>query len=84
MWFFGLSGDLEAEGKKESASYAKFACFCKDGTQKKSTSIMEAQDKIDTTTADIGKMVAAKNGKITKHGKEQQKVEIVLEHFRAP
>jgi peptidoglycan hydrolase CwlO-like protein len=70
-----LKKDLEAEGKKEAASYEKFSCFCKDATKKKSKSITDGQDEIDTTTADIGSKTATRKEKITKKGEEQQKLE---------
>jgi len=66
---------VETEGKKEAASYEKFACFCKDTTKDKSKSIEEGQDKIDTTTADIGKKTATRKEKISDLGKEQDKLE---------
>jgi len=70
-----LKKDTIEEGKTEAATYDKFACFCKDATEKKSKSITEGQDKIDTTNADIGKKTATKQDKITAHGKEQDKLE---------
>jgi len=70
-----LKKDVEKEGKSEAATYEKFACFCKSATTKKSKSITDGQDKIDTTTASIGKKTATKKTKITSLGKEQQKVE---------
>jgi len=70
-----LKADVESEGKAEAASYEKFACFCKDTTGSKSKSIEEGQDKIDTTTADIGKKTATRKEKISDLGKEQDKLE---------
>jgi len=70
-----LKKDIEDEGKKEAATYEKFSCFCKDATEKKSKSITDGQDKIDTTNADIGKKTATKKDKITDLGKEQDKLE---------
>lgn len=70
-----LKKSVEDEAAKEAETYGKFACFCKDTTKTKSETITEAQDKIDTTTADIGEKSATKQSKITKHGQEQQKVE---------
>jgi len=70
-----LKKDIEAEGKAEAATYDKFSCFCKDATTKKSKSITDGQDKIDTTTADIGSKTATQKEKITKKGEEQQKLE---------
>jgi len=71
----GLKKEVEEEGKAEATTYGKFACFCNDGTKTKSKSIVEGQDKIDVTVADIGKKTATKAEKITTLGKEQQKVE---------
>lgn len=70
-----LKKDIEDEGKAEAATYEKFSCFCKDATEKKSKSITDGQDKIDTTNADIGKKTATKKDKITDLGKEQDKLE---------
>jgi len=70
-----LKTDIVAGGTKEATAFDKFACFCKDTTTSKSKSITEGQDKIDTTTADIGEKNATKQEKITDLGKERVKVE---------
>jgi len=74
-----LLGDLktksETEGKAESKTYNKFACFCKDNSKTKSEAITDGQDTVDTTVADIGQKTSEREGKITDKGKEQQKIE---------
>jgi hypothetical protein len=70
-----LQKDIENEGKEEATGYEKFSCFCKDKTEKKSKSIEEAQDKVDSLNADIGKKTATRKDKIEEKEKEMQKLE---------
>lgn len=56
----GMKSDIEKEAKSEAESYDKFACFCKDTTMKKSTSITEGQDTIDKLSASIAEKTAIK------------------------
>jgi len=70
-----LKTDIIAKGTEEATAYDKFACFCKDTTKEKSKSIEEAQDKIDSTMADINEKNATKQEKETDLGKERVKVE---------
>merc|ERR1719379_89549 len=77
-----LKKSVETEGAQEAATYEKFSCFCKDNTQAKAKSITEAQDSIDTTSADIGAKTAAKQEKITKHGEQQQKIEDITKELQ--
>lgn len=49
----GLKKEVEDEGKAEASSYDKFACFCKDTTEKKSESVNKGHDSIKMLSADI-------------------------------
>jgi len=49
-----LQTQVLAEGEKESASYNKFACFCKDTTAEKSASIQKGTDDKDSLESTIG------------------------------
>merc|ERR1719160_268944 len=60
-----LKTQTEDEGKSEAASYDEYACFCKDTTSEKSTSITEGQDTIDELSATISDKTATKVEKET-------------------
>jgi len=62
----GMKSDVVKEAQAEAASYDKFACFCRDTTKKKSTSVTDGQDKIDTLSAAIADNTATKNADDTK------------------
>jgi chromosome segregation ATPase len=51
---------VEDEGKKEAAAYDTYACFCKDTTLAKSTSVKEGHDKIDLLSSDIADKTQSK------------------------
>jgi hypothetical protein len=55
-----LKSEIEQEGIAEAATYDKFACFCKDTTEKKATSITDGQDSIDSLSAEIADDTAQK------------------------
>jgi chromosome segregation ATPase len=48
-----MKTEVENDGKSEATEYDKFACFCKDTTLAKSTSVKEGTDKIHELSADI-------------------------------
>merc|ERR1719316_1637846 len=48
-----LKAEVESEGQKEAGTYTEFACFCKDTTDAKSTSVKEGQTEIDSLSAEI-------------------------------
>jgi len=48
-----LQSQVLAEGEKEAATYNKFACFCKDTTRDKLTSIQTGEDRKAELIADI-------------------------------
>merc|ERR1719487_2585282 len=60
-----LKKEVESEGTKEATAYGKYACFCKDTTKTKSTSITDGQDKIEGLSADIVDNTASKEGRQT-------------------
>jgi hypothetical protein len=55
-----LKKEVEDEGKAEAASYDKFACFCKDTTDKKSTSVKNGNDQIEKLSAAIAEKTQMK------------------------
>merc|ERR1719261_1578581 len=67
--------EVEADGQKEAAAYDKFACFCKDTTDKKSTSVKNGNDKIGTLSADIADKTQERKDDITELGERKQKQE---------
>mmetsp|Transcript_30899 Transcript_30899/g.88905 ORF Transcript_30899/g.88905 Transcript_30899/m.88905 type:complete len:704 (-) Transcript_30899:112-2223(-) len=70
-----LKTEVETEGKTEATTYDKFACFCKDNTESKSTAITDGQDKIDSLSASIAEDTATKEGKITELSERKKKHE---------
>jgi len=58
-----LKKEVVTEGNKEGKAYEEFACFCKDTTKKKSTSITRGEDKISTLSGDIASDTATKEEK---------------------
>jgi len=60
-----LVTECEEEGSAEAKTYDTFACFCKDNTDTKSTSILEGQDNIGTLSATIQEKTALKEEKST-------------------
>jgi predicted nucleic acid-binding Zn-ribbon protein len=82
-----LKKEVEADGKSEATSYGEFACFCKDTTTDKATSIKDTEDKIQSLSGDIAKDTAQKKEKETevverkaKHKKIGE--ELTTEHSR--
>jgi len=70
----GMKTDIVAEGKSEATTYDTQACFCKETTKKKSTSITEGQDTIDTLSSAIADNSATKAADETKlQGLKDQK-----------
>jgi len=60
-----LKSEVEDDGKKEAKSYGKFACFCKDTTKDKSTSIIDGEDAIGKLSGNIADDTASKEEKET-------------------
>jgi len=60
-----LVAECEEEGSAEAKTYDTFACFCKDNTDTKSTSILEGQDNIESLSATIQEKTALKEEKTT-------------------
>jgi len=68
-----LSAKVTAEGKKEAASYDKFACFCKEQADEKLYSIEKSDAKIADLKAQIGELdsaISELNGAINKLSKK--------------
>merc|ERR1719188_876503 len=69
-----LESEVGADGHKEAAAYQEFACFCKDTTELKSTSITTGRDNIATLSSDIEEKTADKEVKSTEK-KERMKAQ---------
>jgi hypothetical protein len=70
-----LKNEVEMEGKDEASAYDKFACFCKDTTDKKVGSIKKQHDVISDSSADIADKTQTKAVKTTELGERKQKQE---------
>lgn len=74
-----LQKQVLAEGEKESATYGKFACFCKDTTSEKTGAIKKGTDQQSSLTANLGKLQDKRNDldsdikKLTKEIEELEK-----------
>jgi hypothetical protein len=66
---------VESDGKKEAKAYDEFACFCKDTTDKKSTSVKDGNDKINKLSAAIADKTQERTNDITELGERKQKQE---------
>jgi DNA repair exonuclease SbcCD ATPase subunit len=80
-----MKNECVAEGKKEAATYDKFACFCKDTTVKKSKSVTEGQDSIESLSADIAEKTANREEKldeIQERKKKQEELATTLEETK--
>merc|ERR1719329_534106 len=60
-----LVAECETEGSAEAKTYDTFACFCKDNTDTKTTSILDGQDNIESLSATIQEKTALKEEKTT-------------------
>lgn len=81
-----LKTDLETESADEATAYDKFACFCKDTTESKSSSIKESQDDIDTHTATIEDKTTEKEEKETEledRKKDHENMTATLDEVKA-
>ena len=58
-----LKTEIETEGKEEHKTYDEFACFCKDKSELKSTSVEDGHDSIDQLSADIQEQSAERDDK---------------------
>lgn len=56
-----LMTETIVEGKAEAKTYDKFACFCKDNTEDKTTAIQEGTDRVASLEADIADRIAYRN-----------------------
>jgi len=70
-----LVTESEEEGAAEAKTYDTFACFCKDNTDTKSTSILDGQDNIESLSATIQEKTATKEEKITEIGERKVRQE---------
>merc|ERR1719326_1940449 len=80
-----MKSETEAEGKSEAATYDEFACFCKDTTLDKSTSVTDGQDNIESLSASISEKTATRNEKIDEiatRKKRQEELATTLEETK--
>lgn len=80
-----MKNEVEAEGKTEAGTYSQFACFCKDTTQQKSSSITSGQDNIESLSADISEKTATREEKIDEiqsRKKKQEELAATLEETK--
>jgi hypothetical protein len=55
-----MKSELESDGKAEATAYDKYACFCKETTATKVTSVNSGHDTIDQESADIADKTQSK------------------------
>lgn len=60
-----LRDEVQADGRREAAAYDQFACFCRNGTLKRSSGITSGRDTIDGLSADIEERTALKTEKLS-------------------
>jgi len=80
-----MRSELQSEGAAEAGTYDKFACFCKDTTVQKSTSVTNGQDTIEAESADISEKTAVREEKIEEvqnRKKKQEELATTLEETR--
>jgi len=70
-----LKTSIENDAKTEAATYAKFACFCKENTKVKSKAIVKEEDKVGILSGDIGDTGASQKAKEIEVGKRQKNQE---------
>lgn len=58
----GLRDKVEQEGNTEAKSYDTFACFCKDGEDKKNANIEEAEGSVEELAAKIEQAASRRDG----------------------
>merc|ERR1719326_1798193 len=80
-----MKSEVEAEGSSEASTYDEFACFCKDTTLEKSTSVTDGQDNIESLSASISEKTATRNEKIDEiatRKKRQEELATTLEETK--
>jgi len=70
-----MKSECAKEGSAEAKTYDTFACFCKDTTVTKSTSVTEGQDNIESLSATISEKTATREEKATEIQTRKQKQE---------
>merc|ERR1719393_882966 len=71
----GMSDKLKAEAEAEAKTYEEFACYCKDTTEAKSTSIKDGQNSIDMLSAEIAEKTSEKETKTSDLADAKKKLE---------
>jgi len=70
-----LKAEIETDGAGEAKTYDEYACFCKDKTDAKSSSILDGQDTIDALSASIMDDTATMDGKSVELQEQKTKLE---------
>eukprot|EP00746_Dinoflagellata_sp_MGD_P160519 gnl/MRDRNA2_/MRDRNA2_87313_c0_seq1.p1 gnl/MRDRNA2_/MRDRNA2_87313_c0~~gnl/MRDRNA2_/MRDRNA2_87313_c0_seq1.p1 ORF type:complete len:730 (-),score=258.26 gnl/MRDRNA2_/MRDRNA2_87313_c0_seq1:92-2281(-) len=78
-----LKSSVEDEAKDEAKTYDKFACFCKDNTEEKSTAITDGQSTIDENSATIEKQTQEKENAEADLKKALEDIEKVSSEIKA-
>merc|ERR1719178_469195 len=71
----GMKDEVASDGKSEAKAYDEYACFCKDTTLKKSTSVKDGKDKINKLSANIADKTQERKDDITELGERKVKQE---------
>jgi len=80
-----MKNEAAAEGVSEAGTYDRFACFCRDTTVEKSTSVTNGQDTIESLSADIAEKTATREEKadeIQERKKNQEELATTLEETK--
>jgi len=80
-----MKNEAAAEGTSEAATYDRFACFCRDTTVEKSTSVTNGQDTIESLSADVAEKTATREEKadeIQERKKKQEELATTLEETK--
>jgi len=79
----GLRTEVQNDGKKEAATYTKFARFCKDETKKVSDSIKDGETKIRGLASDHGVQSSKKATELADNAKRNTKKEALATSLAA-
>jgi len=71
----GMRDDVKSEGSAEGSAYETFACFCKDTTGKKSSSVQKGTEKIGLLSSDIADKTQERKDDNTELSERKQKDE---------
>merc|ERR1719454_2243994 len=67
-----MKSEVESDGAAEATAYKEYACFCKDTTEEKSTSVKNGNDNIGVLSSDIADNTATKKDKDSELAKRKK------------